>query len=102
MAASSAFVVAPTRLTVTPKTALQMMDPSSFAQTITAPSMILAETEAWVQPAVAALDPFLNFMSFAMVSTEVCSLSFFELLVALLSWDDSIIFHSPLQLSSSL
>lgn len=30
-------------------------------------SMVLAETEAWVQPTAAILDPVLNILSFAMV-----------------------------------
>jgi hypothetical protein len=70
VAASTAFVVAPTTSRqISTTNTLNMMDPSSLAQAMTtAPSMILAETEAWVQPAASALDPFLNFMSFAMVS----------------------------------
>ena len=32
-------------------------------------SVLLSETEAWVQPLSAVLGPFLNFFSFAMVST---------------------------------
>jgi hypothetical protein len=37
----------------------------------TSPSMLLlAETEAWVQPTALILGPFLNFMSFAMVRWE--------------------------------
>ena len=51
-----------------------MMDPStveaittSAAAAVTSSALVLAETEAWVQPAATFLDPFLNIMSFAMV-----------------------------------
>jgi hypothetical protein len=41
---------------------------SSMAPVFTAtPGLILAETEAWVQPTATLLGPFLNFLSFAMV-----------------------------------
>ena len=33
-------------------------------------SVLLSETEAWVQPLSAVLGPFLNFFSFAMVSRD--------------------------------
>lgn len=36
-------------------------------------SVLLAETEAWVQPAATFLDPFLNLMSFAMLTRVVLS-----------------------------
>lgn len=35
--------------------------------------MILAETEAWVQPTALVLGPFLNFLSFAMLCRVVAS-----------------------------
>jgi YggT family protein len=35
--------------------------------------MFLAETEPWVQPLANVLDPFLNFMSFAMLTRVVLS-----------------------------
>ena len=35
-------------------------------------SMVLSETEAWVQPLSLALGPFLSFFSFAMVSLGPC------------------------------
>jgi hypothetical protein len=34
------------------------------------PFLLLAQTEAWVQPTITVLDPFLNLMSFAMVCTD--------------------------------
>lgn len=36
-------------------------------------SLLLAETEAWVQPFASFLDPFLNLMSFAMLARVVLS-----------------------------
>jgi hypothetical protein len=45
-----------------PTTMRMMIDPSSAINT-----MMIAETEAWVQPTALFLGPFLNFMSFAMV-----------------------------------
>ena len=36
-------------------------------------SLLLAETEEWVQPTAAFLDPFLNFFSFAMLARVVLS-----------------------------
>jgi len=36
-------------------------------------ALLLAETEAWVQPTAAILDPFLNLMSFAMLVRVVLS-----------------------------
>ena len=33
----------------------------------TAPTMMISETEPWVQPLAAVLGPFLNILSFAMV-----------------------------------
>ena len=54
---------------------VQMVDASSsfaeisnMAPFFTAtPALMLAETEAWVQPTALLLGPFLNFLSFAMV-----------------------------------
>lgn len=46
---------------------LHMMDVTSMPD-IASTGMILAETEAWVQPLALVLDPFLNLLSFAMVS----------------------------------
>ena len=53
-----------------------MMDPF----TVTAPIMeaasntfLVAETEPWVHPTAAVLGPFLNFLSFAMLSRVVLS-----------------------------
>mmetsp|Transcript_51526 Transcript_51526/g.124410 ORF Transcript_51526/g.124410 Transcript_51526/m.124410 type:complete len:135 (-) Transcript_51526:651-1055(-) len=48
---------------------------STFSTTSTS-TMMIAETEAWVQPTALFLGPFLNFMSFAMVrSLETSSLT---------------------------
>ena len=54
--------------------ALSMMDVSTVTEasnaistTMASSGMMLAETEAWVQPTAFVLGPFLNFMSFAMV-----------------------------------
>lgn len=49
-----------------PVTSLQMVDVSSMPD-IASTGMLLAETEAWVQPLALVLDPFLNLLSFAMV-----------------------------------
>ena len=52
---------------------LHMIDASAFSDAVALSSsvassgLVLAETEAWVQPAASFLDPFLNLMSFAMV-----------------------------------
>jgi hypothetical protein len=58
--------------------ALSMMDVSSLSETSNALStmmassgLVLAETEPWVQPVSFVLGPFLNFLSFAMVSKHV-------------------------------
>lgn len=71
LSSASAFVVAPATK-VASTTQLAMMDVTSFSEALTysmaSSQLVLAETEAWVQPAVTVLDPFLNFMSFAMVS----------------------------------
>ncbi|CAB9518211.1 YGGT family [Seminavis robusta] len=67
---ASAFVVSPvTQHRRGMASRLQMVDPSHLAST----GIMLAETEEWVQPAVTFLDPFLNFMSFAMLCRVVLS-----------------------------
>lgn len=59
---------------------VQMVDGSSIADISTiapiftaSPGLILAETEAWVQPLSTVLGPFLNFLSFAMLCRVVSS-----------------------------
>ena len=48
------------------------MDVNALLNVVVSSSVLLSETEAWVQPLSAVLGPFLNFFSFAMVSrTEV-------------------------------
>mmetsp|Transcript_24978 Transcript_24978/g.68880 ORF Transcript_24978/g.68880 Transcript_24978/m.68880 type:complete len:174 (+) Transcript_24978:594-1115(+) len=62
-------------------TTLSMVDPtiaSSVTETVgvaisSGSGLLLAETEAWVAPTAAALGPFLNFMSFAMLCRVVAS-----------------------------
>ena len=44
-----------------------MMDVNALLNVVSS-SVLLSETEAWVQPLSAVLGPFLNFFSFAMVS----------------------------------
>jgi len=44
-------------------------DPAAFLSS----SMTMAETQAWVQPTAAVLDPFLNFFCFAMLARVVLS-----------------------------
>lgn len=44
------------------------MDVNAFLNVVSS-SVLLSETEAWVQPLSALMGPFLNFFSFAMVST---------------------------------
>jgi YggT family protein len=46
-----------------------IMTSSSFVSN----TLIIAETEPWVQPLASVLDPFLNFMSFAMLTRVVLS-----------------------------
>ena len=55
--------------------ALSMLDVSSLYETsnalsnaVSSSDLVVAETEAWVQPLAFVLGPFLNFLSFAMVS----------------------------------
>ena len=51
-----------------------MVDPTVAADSVASlasSGMLLAETEAWVQPTALVLGPFLNFMSFAMVCDKV-------------------------------
>jgi YggT family protein len=51
-----------------------MIDPASAFDVATlGSSMMLAETESWVQPTAAFLDPFLNLLSFAMLARVVLS-----------------------------
>ena len=45
----------------------------SLSTAAASPGMILAETEAWVQPTALVLGPFLNFLSFAMLCRVVAS-----------------------------
>lgn len=54
---------------------VMMIDPSTAvdAMVMGSNSLLIAETEAWVQPAVLVLDPFLNLMSFAMLARIVLS-----------------------------
>jgi YggT family protein len=44
-----------------------------ISNTISSTSIVLAQTEAWVQPVSLILDPILNFMSFAMLARVVIS-----------------------------
>ena len=57
-------------------------DANAIGNTMASSSMILSETEAWVQPLSLVLGPFLNFFSFAMVS--VCMM--FVLYIISLAW----------------
>jgi YggT family protein len=64
--------------TMRPAASLRMMmiDPTAAVEavtTVSSNSVLLAETEAWVQPAALVLDPFLNLMSFAMLARVVLS-----------------------------
>jgi len=60
-------------------TSVSMIDVPSVLETVNsvAPAassgILLAETEAWVQPTALVLGPFLNFMSFAMLCRVVAS-----------------------------
>lgn len=85
MSSASAFV-APTSpiastIGASASSSLSMMDPtiaSSLTETVNAAvssgsGLLLAETEAWVQPTATVLGPFLNFMSFAMLCRVVAS-----------------------------
>ena len=57
-------------------------DANAIGNTMASSSMILSETEAWVQPLSLVLGPFLNFFSFAMVSVQdVCAVYYFTCLV---------------------
>mmetsp|Transcript_21164 Transcript_21164/g.29921 ORF Transcript_21164/g.29921 Transcript_21164/m.29921 type:complete len:170 (+) Transcript_21164:147-656(+) len=58
------------------ETSLKMMDVGTIQQSVSAAQstgMLLAETEAWVQPLASVLDPFLNLFSFAMLCRIVIS-----------------------------
>ena len=70
MSRVSAFTT-PATTFVARSSSLHMMDPSAMeaiaTSAVTSSALVLAETEAWVQPAATFLDPFLNIMSFAMV-----------------------------------
>jgi hypothetical protein len=62
----------------TTASALYMLDLSGISETssaltsvVSSSGVILAETEPWVQPLSLVLGPFLNFLSFAMVSFRV-------------------------------
>lgn len=50
-----------------------VVDPSFLVDAASASSLLIAETEAWVQPAATFLDPLLNLMSFAMLARVVLS-----------------------------
>lgn len=52
-----------------------VVDPTTIhdAIAVASSSMSLAETEPWVQPFASFLDPFLNFLSFAMLARVVLS-----------------------------
>ena len=49
-----------------------VIDPNTAMDAISS-SLVLAETEVWVQPAALFLDPFFNVMSFAMLARVVLS-----------------------------
>eukprot|EP00545_Synedropsis_sp_CCMP1620_P012975 CAMPEP_0119014626 /NCGR_PEP_ID=MMETSP1176-20130426/10063_1 /TAXON_ID=265551 /ORGANISM="Synedropsis recta cf, Strain CCMP1620" /LENGTH=153 /DNA_ID=CAMNT_0006967831 /DNA_START=20 /DNA_END=481 /DNA_ORIENTATION=- len=70
---ASAFVVPP--IPSSRLASLQMMDPNVFVDQTTnvASSLLLADTEEWVQPLALVLDPFLNLFSFAMLCRIVLS-----------------------------
>jgi len=68
LGAASAFApIVPMTPTSTKVTSLNMVDMSSVHD-IASTGLLLAETEPWVQPLSLVLDPFLNLLSFAMVS----------------------------------
>jgi YggT family protein len=54
---------------------LFVVDPSSTVEVIQkiGNSLLVSETQAWVQPTASFLDPFLNFLSFAMLARVVLS-----------------------------
>ena len=64
-ASASAFTIVPRAAFQLSSTSLNMVDPNLFIEQ--ASSLMLAETEPWVQPLSLVLDPFLNLFSFAMV-----------------------------------
>lgn len=87
-ASASAFVAPATSVANTGKTftAMQMADVSTLADVAHGVStfhstsgLVLAETEAWVQPTALVLGPFLNFLSFAMVRffLQLCAFSLY-------------------------
>ena len=55
--------------------ALYAVDPDTVTASaaVLSSSLQLSETQAWVQPAASFLDPFLNFLSFAMLARVVLS-----------------------------
>lgn len=72
VAETSAFtVVSHSTTTLSRAPPLQMVDPLLVDQSMdVSSSLLLAETEAWVQPLAFVLGPFLNLFSFAMVGTR--------------------------------
>jgi hypothetical protein len=66
LATASAFAPIAPR-TTTRSASMNMMDPTAIQDSIQTTSMLLAETEPWVQPLYSVLDPFFNLFSFAMV-----------------------------------
>ncbi|KAI2499549.1 hypothetical protein MHU86_14910 [Fragilaria crotonensis] len=70
-ASASAFTVVPRATSQFSTTSLSMIEPNLFIEQ--ASSMMLAETEPWVQPLSLVLDPFLNLFSFAMLCRIVLS-----------------------------
>ena len=73
IAPSSRFAVPSSRLSDRRQFSQPHMVDLSAIDVIATSSIHLAETEPWVQPAATALDIFLNFMSFSMLSRVVLS-----------------------------
>mmetsp|Transcript_5860 Transcript_5860/g.8987 ORF Transcript_5860/g.8987 Transcript_5860/m.8987 type:complete len:157 (+) Transcript_5860:134-604(+) len=75
VAETSAFtVVSHSTTSLSRASPLQMMDPLLVDQSMdVSSSLLLSETEAWVQPLAFVLGPFLNLFSFAMLCRVVLS-----------------------------
>ena len=56
-----------------PHSELKMMEAFDYSSVHAASSLLLAETEAWVEPLSTVLGPFLNIFSFAMLCRVVIS-----------------------------
>ena len=71
---ANSFVACPRTSIKNPSTVQNMMNPITIVDAaLSSNSLFLSETEAWVAPTAAIMDPFLNFMTLAMITRVVLS-----------------------------